>query len=358
MTKYYLNMIEVTVKTLKNVATKINIDENSPFETQLELFKEASELTTEAYIKLIHTGKVLEQNKTPSSYGIAQGDAIIVMKGKAPAPPKPVAVAAPEPAPAPVAVPAPNQTNTTSQSVSSGLTNQSQPPAQIPQADIIWTSPSAEDTTATYSVEQAHVILPMVFSYIMQNPNLRLLMMTNPSILNEVMVGANFRSIVRQLLAQSPSLLNAIRTGTPANIYIGTAQGGSTGTTGSTGTAMTNTEQGTPQLTMEQLTQAMSMLGANPSDFMDDNYDDYTDDAYEGHDHSHECHEGHDHSHSHSHAHTQSQNSAGLTSADQQNIAQLMEITGAQFQVARQAYESSNKNMEMAGSLLMQIMFS
>lgn len=336
-------MIEITVKTLKNAINKITVDENASFESQSEMFKEAGGIPDAPFMKLIHTGKVLDLSLTPASYGIMAGDAIIVMKSN---PPKPVSAPAPAPTPAstqvqveaPVSVPTPAPT-----------------PAPTPTVDPIWTTPPATDTSATYSIEQAHVILPMVFSYIMQNPNLRLLMLTNPNILNEIMVTQNFRNIVRQLLAQSNGLLNAIRTGTPANIYIGVENGGQApGPATNTNTTAGLQSNGQPQLSMEQLTQAMNMLGMDPSmmDFGDDYGDDYEDgDSHAGHDHDHA---GHDHDH----GHAVTQSTTSLTTQDQQNIAQLMDITGAQFPVAKQAYESSGKNMEIAGSLLMQIMFS
>jgi hypothetical protein len=274
---------------------------------------------------------VLDQ--TPASYGIANGDAVIVMKSKAPAPPKP---AQPESVPAPAPASAPVSQQPPVQQIHAPATT----PAPAPEVDPIWTTPPQTDAVASYSVEQAHIILPMVFSYIMQNPNLRLLLLTNPNALNEIMITQNFRNIVRQLLVQSPTLLNAIRTGATANIHIGiepTVAQGSAGT-------------GQPQLTMEQLTQAMQMLGGMDGQWEDDYGDDYED----GHSHDHS---GHDHSHDHSHS-TPTSTGTGLTAQDQQNIAQLMEVTGAQFPVAKQAYESSGKNMEVAGALLMQIMFS
>lgn len=337
-------MIEIIVKNLKSDVTKINIDENASLESQSELFKSAAGIPLDApYIKVIYTGKVLDLSCTPASYGIVEGQAIVVMKCN---PPKPASV--PAPAPAPVSEPA--------QAPAPAPAQQAPAPAPQPTVDPIWTEPPSSDTSPTYSIEQAHVILPMVFSYIMQNPNLRLLMLTNPNILNEIMVTQNFRNIVRQLLAQSNSLLNAIRTGTPANIYIGVENGASGGTPSQTA------NQGQPQLSMEQLTQAMNMLGMDPSmmDFGDDFGDDYVGDDH-SHDHSGHDHSGHDHSHDHTHgsavAHAPVPTSS-LTTQDQQNISQLMEITGAQFQVAKQAYESSGKNMDIAASLLMQIMFS
>lgn len=337
-------MIEINVKNLKSVTTKITIDENASLESHIDLIKEASGLSEFPYIKIIYTGQVLDLSRTFTSYGISAGDAIIAMKSN---PPKQVVTSAPAPAPV-----AQSSVSTTVSTVPAPVSASASAPAPASVADPIWTTPPASDTTATYSVEQAHVILPMVFSYIMQNPNLRLLMMTNPNILNEIMVTHNFRNIVRQLLAQSNGLLNSIRNGTPANIYIGVENpSGEQVPVNTTGAGVGAAQ---PQLSMEQLTQAMNMLGMDPSMMGFD--DDYDDEDHTGHDHDHAAH---DHMHVHDHAHgTTATATSGLTTQDQQNIAQLMEITGAQFPVAKQAYESSGKNMEIAGSLLMQIMFS
>jgi len=183
----------------------------------------------------------------------------------------------------------------------------------------------------------------MIFSYIMQNPNLRLLLLSNPSVLNEVIVGQGFRTIVRQLLQQSPALLNSIRTGTSANIVIGQQPGSNPqAQVGSIGTNQLSADTG----------MSTDFNVDYYGDGEDDGEDGDDDEDHSGHDHSHE---GHDHAHDHGHG---TGAGSSLSTEDQQNIAQLMEITGSQFPMAKQAYESSGKSMEIAGSLLMQLMFN
>jgi hypothetical protein len=333
----YTTMIQITLKTLKNELHSVSFDENETFETQVDIVRNATGLTENDWVKLLHAGKILDLAKTPLANGVKNGDAIVVMKTKKVVPVALVAAPAPAPAPAPVSAPETSESASASTSVV---------PAQVQPAPMVdvWLQPDQADTTASYSIEQAHVILPMIFSYITQNPNLRLLLLTNPSILNEVLVGQGFRTVVRQLLQQSPSLLNSIRTGAPASVVIGQPPAGS-------GTTQASSAGGTGIPSLDQLM---------PANFNMDYYDGEEDEEdHSGHDHSHE---GHDHDHGHSHSHGAvagtGATATSLSTEDQQNIAQLMEITGSQFPMAKQAYESSGKNMEIAGSLLMQLMFN
>lgn len=353
-------MIEITIKTLKNTVTKISVDENQSISSQLDLFRDAANFPSEPYLKLIYKGKILDQDQTLANYSVLSEDAIVVMKSN---PPKPIS----EPTPVSQQSSQNLQSVETSEPVSNvppvnsnvPPVNSNVPPvnSNIPPLDSIWTTPPPTDTVPTYSVEQAHIVLPLIISYIMQNPSLQLLMITNPNILGEVMLTQNFRNIVRQLLTQSTNSINSLRNGTPLNVYIG-VEGGQTSnsqtgnTFPSTGNGLSQTN-GTneSQISMEQLQQAMNVLGMDPSMMQ------YEDGEYED-EYSDDNHEGHNHDHSHEHSHQNTSQSSGISTQDQQNISELMAITGSQFAVAKQAYESSGRNMDIAASLLMQIMFN
>ena len=327
--------MDITFKTLKNESFKTVINDSQTFEEQLDHIKECVGVSENDTLKLIYAGRVLELNKSPLEYCIRSGDTIIIMKQKPPAVKKPSTSASSSNENVNAYTPSEPQSvmshlsdaivsNMQSQNANGNQSNGQQSNQNASQHDF-WNNANSTDTAQNYSVEQVHAIIPAFFQYILHNPNLKLLILTNPDLISEVLVGGGFRLIIRQLLQQSPTIVDSIRNGTSANIVLGQQQSLSNGQ--NSASEQNNDEN-----------------GENNEDEDEDEDEDNEDEDNEDEDNEDDEGGG---------INVQEEQ---LTDEDNIKIQELTSITGCQEAMAKHAYESSKKNMEVAASLIMQFM--
>ena len=208
--------LTIKLKTLDSKTFEYIVNSNDTLESRIENIKDLFSITNN--IRLIHAGKVLSDlTKTFEEHMIQNTDVIVVMEVK----PKKIVnntmnttanpIPAPAPMSAPVPVPAPM-----SAPMSAPV------PAHAPQNSLTesWTSAPLNDSASLYSIEQIHAIMPIFIQMVLENPTFALNVLTNPNGIGALIAGQSFRPIIRQLMAQSTQVVNAIRSGN-ASVSIG-----------------------------------------------------------------------------------------------------------------------------------------
>lgn len=259
--------ITVTLKTLDHKRFDVTLNPEDTIESKVEMFKSLTGYT-EFNIKMIHSGRILDRLKTFSESGLKTGETIVVMKLRVqpvqpvqPEPPVvPLVVVPPVVVPTPVVANVAHSTSASTQparSRSSGSIptpppvqhaqgrvifpvversptrrasnnpNDQSPHPPLPQRPMIITTQQywdqvapLEEISPRFSVEQVHAIVPLLMSYITENPQLCTFLLRSQESFRAVITGPGFRGIVRQMLEQSPLIVGALRTGTPANMTI------------------------------------------------------------------------------------------------------------------------------------------
>jgi hypothetical protein len=98
-------------------------------------------------------------------------------------------------------------------------------PTQVSQQNALiefWNQTPSEESIPQFSIEQIHSVLPVLFSYLLQNPQFMMTLLTSPQSISNMLLTQSFRPILVQLMNQSSSIISALRTGTNANVVIGT----------------------------------------------------------------------------------------------------------------------------------------
>lgn len=211
-------MVHIILKTISGIKNDIDIDDSSTVEEYVSTIKEILGYGDDIPdIKLIHVGKVIDKTLKWSHYEIKDGDTIIVMKQKQ----KQTPIVQENTPVAQVSQAQNNPLPDTSSAEIPQTQYNNVPETPLNPVQQFWRqiAPS-EETTPMYSVEQIHIVVPTIFSFLMQNPQMMMLIITSPSAITSSLMNQAFRTLLRQLLEQSNSLINSVRTGTNANIVI------------------------------------------------------------------------------------------------------------------------------------------
>lgn len=328
-------------------------DEKQEFEVELdknisEYKDKICEIFDASSIKIIHRGKILEQNKNFESQGIKNEDTLIIVPTKkqipvqttqTPATPVPASVLAPTR----TEVPTPAQTS--SVTITTTSTSQSN----------IWTSNTVPSDSVSgihlYNVEEFHAALLLMIPTIVANQENVQSIRENPNNVFTLLNNESIRNIIRQNLKSSATIVQSLKMGLPVSISLQTYQ-----VPAESANTPNTQQQSQPQpqvlpneRTLENNNAILQMFNnllagnyINPNFY---NYDggaemSETEDDDEG-----EC-EDENNTQTHTSIPTQSQ--TVLSSFDLNNIQQIKEFTGASDENAKIAYLDCYKNVYAA----------
>jgi hypothetical protein len=180
-------------------------------------------------IKVIFNGKVLtDKSKTFTENNIKNDDFIVITKTNLPV--KPVVASLPPSVHPPVHPPV----NTSRSSRITPILQTTQTPPTTPvaitsestpirinnatgtidqfQIDQFWNEPvPISDTEQQYSLEQIQAIMPYIFSYVASSPLLLMRYLQSPSTFGNILIDRNFRNLLRQIMGHANETINTIR---------------------------------------------------------------------------------------------------------------------------------------------------
>ncbi len=395
--------INITLKTLDNKRFDVTVNTQDTIESKIDFFKNTVGYT-ESNIKMIYAGRVLERSKLFSEYGLKNSDVIIIMKSRDPSqtsqqpvptvtpatpvvplsaptvvevpPPvvpitqsRPARISTRVPTPPPpsalrtgstrgpilrrVAFPIAERTPIRRASGVSGLPHPSQPqqppqPPRIITTQQYWAQPAPlEEISPRFSVEQVHAMIPLMMSYITENPQLCTLLLRSQESFRSVITGPGFRGIVRQMLEQSPLIVNALRTGMQATMTINTTSNagvsapipnnadsddGSNSSQGDDESA-DNGETGNMIPVLAEMLASINGTSEQSTDTNQPSENIASDN-------------------------TENSQESNVVSEpnEQEDVAQLVSLTGVPIQFAKQVYDSCGKNVGVAAALLFQVL--
>ena len=192
-------------------------------------------------IKVIFNGKVLtDKSKTFTENNIKNDDFIVITKTNLPV--KPVVASLPPSVPSPdhpsvhpsVHPPIYPPVNTSRSSRITPIFQTTQTPPTTPvaitsestpirinnatgtidqfQIDQFWNEPvPISDTEQQYSLEQIQAIMPYIFSYVASSPLLLMRYLQSPSTFGNILIDRNFRNLLRQIMGHANETINTIR---------------------------------------------------------------------------------------------------------------------------------------------------
>ena len=319
--------LNLTIKTLGATVGKITVESSNTIESELGKIKESVGFT-ESNVRLLHVGKVLDTEKTFDEYKIKNNDFLIIMRSpvKKEQPPKPIEtpVVAPEPAPVHT-VPPPA------------------PPVQTQQVNQFlefWTHAPPEQTAPNFSIEQFHVILPVIFSYLLQNPHFTMSLLTSPQNASTILLSQSLRPVIIQLLNQSEGILHSLRTGTSTNFSVNV-------------TTPNNLQQNTNDESSDEHDQEQ-----------EDDYEDNDDNNYDNQQTLGDAlgigttlNVGNPNNLTNMIQSLMQPQASNVPSQNEEaDLQELMTVTGMPMELVRQIYNQCGKNVNVAASMLFQMM--
>ena len=381
--------ITVTLKTLDGKRCDVTVNPQDTIESKVESFKNLIGYT-EFNVKMIHSGRILDRQKTFADSNLKTGEVIVVMKLRDQPQPQPQPVQTTstqpvqtvQPTPAPMSVPVvPAQvqsaqstvrapipgriifpitdpgriifpitdrpqirrasavggvaTNPNAQSPhppqSQSHQSQPQPPRTILMTtQQYWAQPAPlEECSPRFSVEQVHAMIPLLMSYITENPQLCTLLLRSQEAFRSVVTGPGFRGIVRQMLEQSPLIVNALRTGVQASMTINSSpntvpyqQQNEQHTDTNNDSDEDSSSHGDESNTIPALTELLSAVVNATGQTAESNI--VSEPVSEPN--------------------------------EQEDIAQLVSLTGVPAPLAKQVYDSCGRNVGVAAELLFQVL--
>lgn len=340
-------------------------DEKQEFEVELdknisEYKDKICEIFDASSIKIIHRGKILEQDKNFESQGIKNEDTLVIVPTKKHIPVQTTQTPA---TPAPASVPAPTRTVVPTPAQTSPATIATIPTSQ----SNIWTSNTVPSDSVSgihlYNVEEFHAALLLMIPTIVANQETVQSIRENPNNVFTLLNNESTRNIVRQSLKSSPTIVQSLKMGLPVSISLQTYQ-----VPAQSANTLNTQQQSQPQLlpngrTLENNNAILQMFNnllagnyINPNLY---NYDggaemSETEDDDEG--------DGEDENNTQTQTQTpiptqsqtqvphqtQSQSQTVLSSIDLNNIQQVKEFTGASDEDAKIAYLACYKNVYAA----------
>jgi len=315
--------LNLTIKTLGAVVGKITVESNNTIKSELEKIKESVGFT-ESNVRLLHVGKVLDIEKTFDEYKIKNNDFMIIMRSpvKKEQPPKPIETPAVDPQPTPIhTIPPPVQTQ------------------QVNQFLEFWTHAAPPEQTApNFSIEQFHVILPVIFNYLFQNPHFTMSLLASPQNAGTILLSQSLRPVIIQLLNQSEGILHSLRTGSTTNFLVNV----------------------TPPNNLQQNTNDESSDEHDQEDDYEDDYDTNYDNQQTLGDAlgvGTTLNAGNSNNLTNMIQSLMHQQASNVPSQNEEaDLQELMAITGMPIELVRQIYNQCGKNVNVAASMLLQMM--
>lgn len=349
-----LEMPQITLN-FKSVAGQnkhsLTIDSSEKIEKYIQPI---CELFDYENVKLIFNGKVLEHNKTFDDYGCKNDNTFIVMSRKKEI--IPISTSSPQITPT-----VPNVSPVIQPSNQSILT----PPVDdsVPETTTqsFWnthTDPNDNvNSSHLYNVEQIHAAIMIYLPIILSNNSIIDEIKRNPNSSTRLLSTREHRSAIKEALKNANTIITSLQQNIPIHISVinhsqtNQTQLSTTQSVQQQTPSITSTITQIPIITNQQSNTALlqqmllSMLaGTN----VNQNNDEYYDNSEVDDNDNDETNSGGEQE--------QPTQQVNLTQTDKDNIKMLIDFTGANENDAKQAYLTSNKNLELASEILLRRM--